>query len=83
MIETGTTAATDINALDGVNLEVKFNHTFKTPPKVFVDMSNGGLYWSNVQIRAESSTTGATLFLWNNGNNQAKGISITWMAIGQ
>ena len=81
VIETGTTAATDINALDGVNLEVKFNHTFKTPPKVFVDMSNGGLYWSNVQIRAESSTTGATLFLWNNGNNQAKGVSITWMAI--
>ena len=83
VIETGTTTTTNINAGSGATFEVKFNHTFKTPPKVFVDMNAGGAYWGNVQMRTESSTTGATLFLWNNADSQAIGISIAWMAIGQ
>ena len=83
VIETGTTATININAFSGATFEVKFNHTFKTPPKVFVDMNAGGAYWGNVQMRTESSTTGATLFLWNNADGQAKDISISWMAIGQ
>lgn len=83
VIETGTTATININAFSGATFEVTFNHTFKTPPKVFVDMNAGGAYWGNVQMRTESSTTGATLYLWNNADGQAKDISISWMAIGQ
>lgn len=83
VIETGTTTTTNINAGSGATFEVKFNHTFKTPPKVFVDMNSGGVNWASVQLRTDASTTGATLYLWNNADGQAKDISISWMAIGQ
>ena len=84
VIETGTTDVLDIPKSSGKIIEVKFNHAFQTPPKIFACMNYGGVYWSNVQIRATSSATSAILSLWNNDTyNQASDISITWMAIGQ
>lgn len=84
VIETGTTAVLTVEKQSGTNLEVKFNHAFKTPPKIFACMNSGGVQWADVHIRATSSTTSAILSLWNNNAyNQAQDISITWMAIGQ